>query len=78
MALSASVLGDLIKTKMMDADSTITSPEMVESFANALADAIVTHITAAGQVIIPAGAIATTGSAAAQSGPAVPVPLTIT
>lgn len=78
MALSASVLGNLIATKMKAADPTITKPEMVDSFAAAIADAIVTHITSAGVVMIPAGVIVTTGSATTQTGPAAPVPLTIT
>lgn len=78
MALSASVLGALIKTKMLAADPTVTDPTMVESFANAIADAIVAHITSAGVVTIPPSAIVTTGSAATQSGPAAPVLLSIT
>jgi len=78
MALSKTVLGTLIKDKMVAADPTITNPAMVETFANAIADAIVTHITGAGVVTIPAAAIVTTGSAATQTGPAAPIPLSIT
>lgn len=78
MALSKTVLGALIKTKLQDADPTITKPDMVEAFANALADAIVTHITSAGVVTIPKDAISTAGSAAAQTGPTAAVQLTIT
>lgn len=78
MALDKTALGALIKTKLQAADPTITKPAMVEAFANALADAIVTHITSAGVVTIPISAIATSGSATNQTGPATPVVLPIT
>lgn len=78
MPLSAAGLGAAIKAKMIAADSSITNQAMVESFANAIADAIVTYFKANGLVVIPAAAIATSGSATNQSGPAVPVNLSIT
>ena len=73
MALSASALGALIAQKMKEADTTITVPEMVDTFANAIAAAIVQHLTAAGTVTIQPTTIVTTGGPASQSGPQTPL-----
>jgi len=78
MALSDSVLANLIATEMKNSDPTITEPAMVDKFAQAIAKAIVQHITTAGVVTIPPAAIQTSGSAASQVGPPAPVPLQIT
>lgn len=74
MALSASALGSLLVSKM-SAGQDVKDPAALESFATALAEAIVEHITAAAEVTvtIPPSSINTTGSAAAQSGPPAPV-----
>lgn len=77
MALSATALKTLIANNMKAADPTITKPEMVDAFADALAKAIVQHITTDGVVTIPASSIVTTGSAATQTGPSAPVNLQI-
>lgn len=50
----------------------------LEASKEADATAIINTITSLGLVIIPAAAIATAGTAAAQSGPPLPVPLNIT
>jgi hypothetical protein len=77
MALDKTTLGALIKSKMLAADPSISKPAMVESFANAIADAIVTHITSAGTVTILPASIVTTGGPTTQSGPAAPIVLSI-
>lgn len=79
MALSASVLKGLIAANITSgSDPAPTNSAMVDAFADAIAKAVVQHITTAGVVTIPAGSIVTTGTAASQTGPAAPVPLTIT
>lgn len=79
MALSASVLKGLIAANITSgSDPAPTDPSMVEAFAEAIANAVVTHITTAGVVTIPPGSIVTSGGPATQTGPAAPVPLTIT
>lgn len=74
MSLSASGLADAITTSQGIA----TASPAVQAAANmALATAIVNYLTANGviAVTIPASAIATAGSPAAQVGPPAPVPL---
>lgn len=79
MPLSASVLKGLIAANITSgSDPAPTDSAMVEAFAQAIADAVVQHITTAGVVTIPAGSIVTSGGPASQTGPAAPVPLTIT
>lgn len=79
MPLSASVLKGLIAANITSSsDPEPTDTAMVDAFAQAIADAVVQHITTAGVVTIPPGVIVTTGGPATQTGPAAPVPLTIT
>lgn len=79
MTLSASVLKGLIAANITSgSDPAPTNSAMVDAFADAIAKAVVQHITSAGVVVIPAGSIVTTGTADSQTGPAAPVPLQIT
>lgn len=72
-----------LKTAMVDkvlAIPGIVIDNMAELEAAKMADAeaIIETLTSLGQVIVPIGAIVTSGSAATQTGPAVAVVLTIT
>lgn len=79
MALSADVLKGLIAANITSgSDPAPTNPAMVEAFAEAIATAVVQHITSAGVVTIPPSSIATSGSATNQVGPPAPVLLSIT
>lgn len=79
MALSASALKTLIANNITSGSVPApTDTAMVDAFAQAIAAAVVQHITSAGVVTIPAGSIVTSGGPATQTGPAAPVLLTIT
>lgn len=67
MALSKTVLRGLIQTKLAALSPPVTLAARDLAVYEAIADAIVTHITTS--AVIPSGiAVATTGSAAAQTG----------
>lgn len=71
MALNASTLGALIKSKLLAAaaDSKAVDNAALTSLCNCIAQACVEHIVASAVVTVPAGvAVATTGTAAAQTG----------
>jgi hypothetical protein len=71
MALNASTLGALIKSKLLaDAsNSKAVDNAALTSLCNKIAEAVVQHVVAAAVVTIPAGvAVATAGSATAQTG----------
>jgi hypothetical protein len=70
MALNASTLGALIKSKLLaDANSKAVNNAALTALCNCIAQACVEHIVAAAVVTIPPGvAVATTGTAAAQAG----------
>lgn len=71
MALNASTLGALIKSKLLAdaANSKAVDNAALTSLCNCVAQACVEHIVAAAVVTVPPGvAVATTGTAAAQTG----------
>lgn len=70
MALNASTLGALIKSKLLaDANSKAVNNPALTALCNCIAQACVEHIVAAAVVTVPPGvAVATTGTAAAQAG----------
>lgn len=71
MALNASTLGALIKSKLLaDAgNSKAVDNAALTALCNCIAQACVEHIIAAAVVTIPPGVtVATTGTAAAQAG----------
>lgn len=78
MALSASALSAAIKTALLADPLTLAvddalkppSAKHLTAFCDALAAAVVSHIQAEAIVTFPPGAIAVTGSAAAQANPA--------
>ena len=70
MALSSSALSALIRAGMLSrpAIQAIDNAALTD-LCDAIASAVVTHITAAAVVTVPPGvAVATTGTAAAQAG----------
>lgn len=65
MALSKTVLGALMSTKVQAIPGiTITSVSELEAYLNAIADAVVTHVTGAAVVTV------TTSTPGATAGPA--------
>lgn len=68
MAMSSPTLSALIKTKIK-ATSTVADDAELTKFCDAVAAAVVEHITAAAVVTVASGiAVSTTGSAVAQTG----------
>lgn len=71
MALNSAILSALIRSKALaNAEQTkaVDGPELT-AFCNMIAQAVVEHIVAAAVVTVPPGvAVATTGTAAAQTG----------
>lgn len=70
MALSASVLAGLIESKALgNPDTLAVEGEALTAFCSMIAEAVVEHIVAAAVVTVPPGvAVATTGTALAQTG----------
>lgn len=70
MALSATALAALAKSKLLaDSDSQAVDNPALAALCKAFAEATVEHIIAAAVVTIPPGvAVATAGTAAAQTG----------
>lgn len=77
MAMTAAGMAAAIKQAIIDSGANITEPAQLDSFCTALGNGIVPYITANGKATIPAAAIATSGSATAQSGPPAPVLISI-
>lgn len=70
MALSASVLSALAKSKLLaNEDAQAVDCEALDALCAAFAEAVVEHVVAAGVVTIAPGVpVATAGTAAAQTG----------
>jgi hypothetical protein len=71
VALSASVLSGLIRTKALAAGAPLNAVDgpALTALCDCIAQAVVEHVVAAAVVTIPPGvAVATTGTAAAQAG----------
>lgn len=70
MALSASVLSALAKSKLLaNEDAQAVDCEALDALCTAIAEAVVEHVVAAGVVTIAPGVpVATAGTAAAQTG----------
>lgn len=69
MTLSKSVLGALMKTKIMAIPgANITSETELQSFCDAMADAVVTHIVSAAVVIATASNVSSGAGTAPVSG----------
>ena len=78
MALGTAALKSAVKSALMlEATANETRDAYCTRVANAIATACETFVKS-GTVTIPASAIATTGTSAAQTGPAAPVNLSIT
>lgn len=80
MPLVGTGMGDAIKAKIKATQPPDKQPAPgdLDPFCKAIGEAIVEYLTANGLVIIPASAIATSGSATNQAGPPAPVNLQIT
>lgn len=76
MAITGAGLGAAIKAKLMT--DKVTNEGELETFCTAIGEAVVEYLKANAQVIIPAAAIATTGSPESHTGPDSPLPLQIT
>lgn len=75
MALTATALSTLIQTELgqLGSGDSATDAQYIagsKKLADAIANAVVTALTTQAQVVIPTGAVAVTGSAAAQTNPA--------
>lgn len=70
MALSASVLASALEAALLaEPDCGAVEGDALTALCNAIADAVVAHIVANAVVTIPPGVpVATTGTAAAQTG----------
>ncbi len=78
MPLVAAGLADAIKTEINSSQASPPREADLDPFCLAIGTAIVSYLTANGLVIIPASAIVTLGDASTQTGPALPVNLSIT
>lgn len=78
MTMTAAGMASAIKAAIIASGATITEPAQLDSFCTALGNGIVPYITANATATIPPAAIATQGTATAQSGPPAPVLLSIT
>lgn len=78
MPLTNSGMADAIKAQIIASVAKPPKSSDLDPFCNAIGTAIVTYLKANGLVIVPASSIVTAGSATTQTGPAAPVPLTIT